>query len=487
MRSISRRIPRAPATRYPEGWNVMATGAVACRSVRERPPVSQLIISVSGLRGIIGETLDPEVALRYARAVGAELGPGPIVLARDGRATGGLLLSIAAATLHAAGRDVLIADVAATPTVGVLVRTHQAAGALQISASHNPPEYNGIKVFGADGRVVSAEVGTRIADRYRQGEGASWTNHARQGRALPIEDTIGDHARWILATVDVERIRQQRYRVLLDANHGAGARLGRFLLEQLGCDLQVLGEEPHGRFTHPPEPIADNLRDVQQQVRAQRAVIGFCQDPDADRLVIIDERGEFIGEEYTLALCLAHRLGQSAGPVVTNCATSRMAQDLAERAGATFHRAAVGEAHVADRMIAEQALFGGEGNGGPIDPRIGYVRDSFVGMALVLDAMAHRQVGISQLVAELPRYAIHKAKVSLADRPGPPPLARLRRHFSDATADELDGLRLDWPDRWLLIRGSNTEPILRIISEAPTAEEAQQLCREAERILTTSA
>jgi phosphomannomutase len=448
--------------------------------------VSQLIISVSGLRGIVGETLDPEVAMQYARAVGAELGPGPVVVARDGRATGELLMSVVAATLQATGRNVLVADVAATPTVGVLVRTQQAAGALQISASHNPPEYNGIKVFGADGRVVSSEVGSRIAERYGRAEGARWTDHTRQGIAITLDDTIGDHARLILATVDVDRIRQQRFRVLLDSNHGAGAQLGRYLLQQLGCQVTVLGEQPHGRFAHPPEPIAENLQDVRQQVLERQAAVGFCQDPDADRLAIIDEHGVFIGEEYTLALCLAHRLSQSVGPVVTNCATSRMSQDLAEQVGAPYHRAAVGEANVADRMIAEQALFGGEGNGGPIDPRIGYVRDSFVGMALILDALSQRQVGLSQLVAELPRYAIHKTKVSLSGRSGPPPLAQLRDHFHDAAADELDGLRLDWSDRWLLIRGSNTEPILRIISEAPTPAEAHELCREAAQILSST-
>jgi phosphomannomutase len=454
---------------------------------RGRMTVSQLIISVSGLRGIVGKTLDPEVAMRYTRAVAAELPSGPLIVARDGRATGGLLLATVSATLQALGRDVLVANVAATPTVGVLVRFHEAAGALQISASHNPPEYNGIKVFGPDGRVVSADCGARIAERYRQDEGAPWATHTHQGSCSTIEDTTGDHARLILATVDVERIRQQQYRVLLDSNHGAGGLLGRLLLEELGCTVVLLGEEPHGRFAHPPEPISENLGNVRRQVPEQNAVVGFCQDPDADRLAIVDEQGDFIGEEYTLALCLAHRLGQVTGGVVTNCATSRMAQDLAERSGAPFYRAAVGEANVADLMIAQQAMFGGEGNGGPIDPRIGYVRDSFVGMALILDAMAERQVALSQLVAELPRYAIHKTKVSMSRERAARAWDQLRQHFADAAADELDGLRLDWPDRWLLIRGSNTEPILRIIAEAPTAEQARQLCDEAGEVLSQSA
>ncbi len=445
--------------------------------------MSRLIISVSGLRGIVGDSLDPDVVVRYVRAVAAELPPGPIVLSRDGRATGTMFSMIAGATLQGVGRDVLQADVAATPTVGVLVRVHEAAGAIQITASHNPPEYNGIKIFGNDGRVVSADVGARIAARYEAGQGTNWKPHDQLGRQRLIDDTLGDHARLILATVDVERIRERKFAVLLDANHGAGARLGRFLLEQLGCQVTLLGEEPHGRFAHPPEPIAENLQDVRSQVVHGQAAVGFCQDPDADRLALIDEQGNFIGEEYTLAICLAHRLSQTTGPVVTNCATSRMAQDLAEKHGAPFHRSAVGEANVADAMIAQQALFGGEGNGGPIDPRIGYVRDSFVGMALVLNALSERQVPLSQLAAELPRYAIHKAKVTLTQHQASLPIDQLKERFANATSDSLDGLRFDWPDRWLLIRGSNTEPILRIIAEAPTPQEAEQLCQDAAAIL----
>ncbi len=213
--------------------------------------------------------------------------------------------------------------------------------------------------------------------------------------------------------------------------------------------------------------------------------MGFCQDPDADRLAVIDQSGRYLGEEYTLAMCVDHVLRQQKGPIVANCASSRMSEDLAEQYGVPYFRSAVGEANVVDVMLAHGAIFGGEGNGGPIDPRVGYVRDSFVGMALLLDAMAARQMKIGQLADELPRYEIVKTKISLPPEKLPAALEALEKRFSDAMADRLDGLRLDWPDRWLLVRGSNTEPIVRAIAEAPTAAEASSLCEAAAALLAT--
>jgi len=436
------------------------------------------IISVSGLRGIVGETLTPEVAIRYVAAFSAQCPPGPFVVGQDGRPSGRMLAPAIHAALHAVGRATIDLGIVATPTLGVLVRACRAAGGVQISASHNPPHYNGLKLFSAEGRVIPAGPGRDVLARYRTGS-PDWVPHDRLGRFLEPPDPLTAHLEALLCTVDVRAIRQRRFHVLLDSNRGAGNLLGRRLLEELGCRVTLLGGEPDGQFEHPPEPTAENLGGVLPKVRQIGADAGFSQDPDADRLAVIDESGRYLGEEYTLAMCVDQILRERRGPIVTNCASSRMSEDLAERYGVPFFRAAVGEANVVDLMLAHNALFGGEGNGGPIDPAVGLVRDSFVGMARLLNAMALRQRTIGQLADELPRYQIVKTKMPLDTERLPAALEALAKRFPDAVADRRDGLRLDWPGRWLLLRPSNTEPILRAIAEADTLSEAQRLCDEA--------
>ncbi len=444
--------------------------------------MSEPIISVSGLRGIIGESLSPTIAAQYVCALAAKLDPGSLVVARDGRATGAMLANAVCGALAAVGRPVIDAGVAATPTLGVLIGQLGAAGGIQISASHNPAPYNGLKAFGADGRVISAKRGEAVLAQYRQGTMA-WVDHASVGQVTSVDDTTTAHWERIAATVDVERIRHRRFRVLLDSNHGSGSVLGRRLLEALGCQVTVMGGTPDGQFAHTPEPTAENLAGVLASVREAQADIGFCQDPDADRLAVIDADGNYLGEEYTLALCADHILRHRPGPVVTNCSTSRMSEDLAKRYQVPFFRSAVGEANVVDVMLAHDAVLGGEGNGGAIDPRVVLVRDSFVGMAQILDAMASRELPVAQLAAELPRYEIVKTKVGLPSNQVADALVALEKHFADAQADTLDGLRLDWPGRWLLVRASNTEPIVRAIAEASTADQAQAMCDEAQAVL----
>ena len=451
--------------------------------------MSEPIISVSGLRGIVGESLTPQVAVRYVAAFASLLPEGPVVVSRDGRGTGAMLAAAVHSALAASGRKVLDAGIAATPTLGVLVQSKRAAGGVQISASHNPPPYNGLKLFNVDGRVTPAAPGREVLEAYRA-DRTAWQPHDKIGSIERLEDTTSQHLRLLLTTVDAAAIARRKFRVLLDSNAGAGSILGRRLLEALGCEVTLLGGEPTGKFEHPPEPTADNLQSVGKKVVAARCQIGFCQDPDADRLAIIDENGRYVGEEYTLALCVDHVLrtrGAGTGPIVTNCATSRMAQDLAERHQVPFSRSAVGEANVVDEMLRRGAIFGGEGNGGPIDPRVVLVRDSFVGMANVLAAMAARELPVSKLADELPRYEIRKTTVKLAPDKLPAALAALESHFADAKADRLDGLRLDWPDRWLIIRGSNTEPIVRVIAEGAGEKTAVELCETSARLLATIA
>lgn len=447
--------------------------------------MAEPIISVSGLRGIVGQSLDPVIAIRYSSAyVSLIEKEGPIVVTRDGRTTGEMLAQAICSGIAATGRDVLYGDIAATPTTGILVCGVKAAGGIQISASHNPAPYNGLKLFGSDGRVVSAAEGERVIEVYRSGT-TNWASHDRVGIIDTIQDTTPWHLEAVLRTVNSAAIRAKNYKVVLDSHHGAGSLVGKQLLESLNCHFECLGDEPDGLFEHPPEPTEANLQSTIKRAVDFGADAVFCQDPDADRLAVIDEQGKYIGEEYTLAITLNHALSQDKGPVVVNCSSSRMSADICAAHGCVLHLSPVGEANVTNEMIRVGAVFGGEGNGGPIDPRVGYVRDSFVAMAQFLDAMAATGKTISQLAAEIPRYEICKTAIKI-DRDRIEPLFEsLEKRFPDATFSRMDGLRLDWPDRWLLVRPSNTEPIVRAIAEAKSINDARELCDVAAELTKT--
>jgi phosphomannomutase len=335
--------------------------------------------------------------------------------------------------------------------------------------------------------VISAEAGQQVIERYRA-NAMSFVPVDQLGEYHEERDTVSGHLQRILNTVDVPRIQRRKFKVVLDSNHGAGSILGQILLRELGCELQVLGEIPNGKFAHPPEPTAQNLQGVAEQARTFGADVVFCQDPDADRLAIIDQQGHYIGEEYTLAITLAHALANTppAGrTVVTNCSSSRMSADIAAQFGALYQTSAVGEANVTDLMITTNAIYGGEGNGGPIDPRVGYVRDSFAAMAQVLDAMAQQEKSISEIVKNLPRYEIYKTPVAVEREQVATLLERLQQAYPEAATNSQDGLRLDWPDRWILVRPSNTEPIVRAIAEAKTPEAARSLCETTAKLAAT--
>ncbi len=446
--------------------------------------MSEPIISVSGLRGTIPEQLTPLVATRYIAALATTLPRGSVVVSRDGRSSGRMLAAAVSATLAGHGFDVIDLDAAATPTVGVQVRHQKAVAGVQITASHNPKEYNGIKLFGSDGRILNKAAGEAVLARYKSSE-SRWVDVDSIGQLNRLQDAHSPHLRLVLDTIDAEVVQKRKFKVLLDSNHGAGGALGQMLLEALHCDVTLLGGIPDGQFEHKPEPLAENLQSICQQVRNGSFDVGFCQDPDADRLAVIDEKGAYIGEEMTLALCLLQSLPSCSGTVVTNCASSNVSQYIAKKYQSRLLRSAVGEANVADLMIAENAVFGGEGSGGPIDPKVGYVRDSFVGMARILHLMASTGQSVSQIVSSLPPLAMVKDKITLEASRLPKLLDSLTSKCSDATASRLDGLRLDWNDRWLLVRGSNTEPIVRFIAEAPTVAEAQSLCDRA-RVISES-
>ncbi len=435
-----------------------------------------LIVSVSGIRGIVGQSLTPDAALAFASALGAHTNGGKMIVSRDGRHSGAMLRHAVLAGLCAAGCEVHDLGVTPTPTVGLAVRQLKAAGGIQITASHNPAPWNGLKLFGPDGRVLSAAEGRKVQALFEKGQSrrAAWD---ALGAVREFRQAEELHRNRMLELVDVPRIRAAGLRAFLDANGGAGGPLGRELLKAFHVETTCRGCEADGIFLHEPEPTAENLRAICPLVVQQGADIGFALDPDSDRLALIDEQGRYIGEELTLALAVLFRLRQERGPVVINMSTSRVSEDIASKHGSVCHRAAVGEANVADRMLEVGAVIGGEGNGGVIDPRVGLVRDPFIGMGLILNLMAESGRKLSELVAELPVYHIVKDKYTVPRERLPDLFTSLTKRWPEAVLNRVDGLRLDWPDRWLHVRPSNTEPIVRVIAEAPKQADAIALCQ----------
>ncbi len=443
------------------------------------------MLSISGARGIVGESMTPAVALDFAAAFGSAVRAGgapdnpTVCLGRDTRPSGGMLSAAAAAGLAAVGARVVDLGIVATPTVGVMVAERRAHGGMVITASHNPVEWNGMKCIASGGHAPSAQSTAEILRRF--GERDFMLSLPREFVPRETDDRgPGLHVERVLAQVDVGSIRSAGLRVVLDSNNGAGGAAGRLLLEALGCEVIAVNDTPHGEFTHDPEPLADNMRQLAAETAAHDAAVGFGQDPDADRLALVDERGRYIGEEYTLVLAARRVLEESPGSIAVNLSTSRMIDDVARRySGAEVHRTPVGEANVVAEMKRCEAILGGEGNGGVILPSVCWIRDSLGAMALVLDLLAASRQSLSALVERIPRYVMIKQKIDIPDGDGASLTTRLTEHFAGARINSADGVRADLDDGWVHVRPSNTEPVIRVIAEAHTQKRAQQLIDEA--------
>ncbi len=452
---------------------------------------STLMLSVSGARGLVGTSMTPEVAANLARAFGEDLrqcvgAGGIVVVGRDGRPSGAALEAAACATLASMGFHIVRLGIVMTPTTAVMIDHLGAVGGIVITASHNPIEWNGLKFLTRQGAAPPRAEAQRIIDRFR----AAKDDRAKPqvaGAASSDDSGPESHIERVLALIDAEPIRVRRFKVVLDSVNGAGCVAGRLLLERLGAEVIHLNGQPTGVFAHTPEPVRENLTDLAAQVARDGADVGFAQDPDADRLAIVDERGRYIGEEYTFALA-AEEILSSESPgrgkdraVAVNLSSSRMIDDVAARHGARVIRTPVGEANVVEAMKRHRCIAGGEGNGGIIWPKVCLVRDSLSGMALVLSLLARRGEALSRIVDEMPSYAIEKAKTPI--RPGLAERAinALAERYPEAAQDRQDGLRIDWPEQgaWLHVRASNTEPILRLISEAKDEQCARAILSEA--------
>ncbi len=462
-----------------------------------------LMVGVSGVRGIVGKDLTADVVTRWARAFGLWLregtsagGPGPgtsVVLGRDARTSGPMFAAAVTAGLNAVGCDVIDIGLVPTPTVQLAVEHHRAGGGIAITASHNPIEWNALKFIGPDGIFLDGIDGARVQKLVAEdGQGLGTT-----AKVTRDEGAVERHLDAVLRlpAVDVERIRMRKFTVALDAVRGAGGPVMRTLLERLGCEVAGINLETDGHFPRAPEPIPENLGGLSTLVTRAGAALGIAVDPDVDRLAIVDETGTPIGEDYTLAFAVRAVMGGAGakggkGVVVCNLSTSLVVEDAARDYGADVVRTPVGEVHVARTIVRLGAAIGGEGNGGVMYPALHTGRDAPVAAALLLTLLARDGRRVSELVGAAPRYAIVKAKAERGTRNAERGLedvyAALRKRFPEASVDTQDGLRLAWQDRWLHVRPSNTEPIIRLIAEAPTHAAAEQLVDEGRRLCAAS-
>lgn len=438
--------------------------------------MAELKISVSGIRGVVGESIDPSVVLRFSSCFGRILGGGTVVAGRDTRPSGEMLLAAAVSGLLGTGCDVVDVGVAPTPTVLHSVRTREAAGGLVVTASHNPAEWNALKLVGPGALFLHGELSERLLSAYREDEPA-WNTWEEIG-VYSREDCIESHVEAILGlpVVDAGAIERKSFTVVLDAVNGAGAEAATLLLRRLGCRLIPLNCEPTGRFSRNPEPVAAHLDDLERAVREAGADAGFALDPDGDRLSLVDERGQAVGEEMTVPLAADLVLRHVKGTVVVNLSTSMTIEDVARSHGVTVRRTPVGEVNVALEMLSSGAVIGGEGNGGVMYPELHPTRDGLCGIALILQNLVEKEQSLGELVDGLPRYSIEKRKMAVRGSAAQihEALSRLAGG-AEGEVNTDDGIRISGEKWWVHLRPSNTEPVVRVIAEAGSQDEADRL------------
>jgi phosphomannomutase len=441
--------------------------------------MSPLMVSISGVRGTIGADFHPELVARWAASFASILGPGPIVVGRDSRPSGGRLSCVAMDTLEACGRDTFDLGIVPTPTVQIAVEHWKAAGGLILTASHNPGEWNACKFVGSSGSFLTdvpfarlrerAEASPRATDGYAPYE--RWGSRRSRG-----SEALALHRELILAKIDRDGVRRgRRTRILIDCVNGAGGVLIPGLLRDLGADVEVLNEEPHGRFPRAPEPTGAVLDEVAVEAGRRKVDFALVVDPDADRCALAIPGTPFVGEEWTLPLVAAHLLGRRKGPVVTNLSTSTRLEAVASPFGSPVYRTPVGEANVVDTMREVGAVLGGEGNGGIIDPEIHYGRDAAVAAAWLLEAHATEIDGLAGLASTVPPRYLEKVKLPIALEGTAAYLFDALRMEFGVPDDARDGLRWTFVDGFLHVRSSATEPIVRIIAEASSQAHAREL------------
>ncbi len=451
-----------------------------------------LIKSISGIRGTIGgktnDNLTPLDVVKFTAAYGTWLATqssnNKIVIGRDGRISGEMVSNLVTSTLIGLGFNIVDLGLSTTPTVEMAVKFEGAAGGIILTASHNPKEWNALKLLNGKGEFISGDEGKLILE-LAENEDFNFSQIDNLGTITKDDSLLQKHIDACVnyELVDAVAIKKAKFKIVVDAVNSTGAIAIPALLKALGVkDIVVINEEVNGKFAHNPEPLPEHLTQLSNEVVKENAHLGIAVDPDVDRLCFVCEDGTMFGEEYTLVAVADYVLSKRKGNTVSNMSSTRALKDVTIKHGGEYFPSAVGEVNVVNRMKEKNAVIGGEGNGGPIDPQVGYVRDSFVGMARILDLLASSRAKVSELVASLPQLSIVKDKIELDTARLPQLFQLLTTEIKDASVSRQDGLKLEWSDRWLLVRGSNTEPIVRFIAEAPSVAEAQALCDHARRL-----
>lgn len=444
---------------------------------------SVLMKSVSGIRGIVGDTITPELISQVAVAFAGYAKKGTIIVGRDGRCTGDSIAKLLESVLVMSGCNVIDVGIVPTPTVQIMVEELNAAGGIVISASHNPIEWNAFKLINADGTFLnSVQIKRFFAIMDKPAKYVKWNQIGN----LKIDDSaFSIHIDKIIKNIKSKKIQKKKFKVALDSVNASGSYITQDLLELLKCKVFTVNCEVTGTFPRVAEPRPEHLTDLTKLVVSNGADIGFAQDPDADRLVLVDEKGQPISEELTVALVVEHLLSKKVGPVVVNLSTTKVIEDVAKKYGAPFFRSKVGEINVVDVMRKKDARIGGEGNGGVISPEVHLGRDSLVGIGYILEMMAERGKTLSELIAELPVYVMKKGKVPFAANTKLDSLySKIKKQFSKEKFSEIDGMRIDFKNNekfkngWVHLRPSNTEPIFRIITEGVDKKHAEDIYKE---------
>lgn len=437
------------------------------------------MVSVSGIRGIVGDGLDPQTIVKYTSAYAQFCGKGKIVIGSDGRITGDMVKNIIVGTLIAKGNDVVDIGVCPTPTVLYNVTKLKAVGGIQISASHNPNEWNALKLLNNKGEFMTLEENKEMLG-YLNGDKFHYEPWDKLGKLTNYSEGLLNHMEGVLNLpgIDIEAIKKRKFKVLLDCVNGAGSYVMPELLQTFGCEVIKLDCEKTGVFPRLPEPIPENLTKTMKAVKDHGADLGVVVDPDVDRLVLITDEGEPFGEEYTITQAVKFVLSKTKGNVSVNLSTTRAVDDVAESFGCKVYHSPVGEANVVVKMKEVDAVIGGEGSGGVIYPALHYGRDALVGTAIILQHLLEFGGTISELKRALPEYHIVKSKIKIGDKNPDEAIENITQKYANEKINTDDGLRIDFDDHWVHFRKSNTEPIIRCIVEAKTEAEANELIKK---------